>query len=224
MNPMTSPFMLMLPLYRSLQINCASARGVFLSEISRYTQHTAIPPPLRCLLSCSSTSLANMKLRILITYLAPLILMPRSLALSLPINTTVPLSLGNTVMCMTSDDPSSRPTTIDGCRPNLNWIRTLPNYRRIQDFQENWGPKLRFTGGLEKPPFTWHVLGSDCAVQVASGNPAVIDHFSFEQVRTLATDIIEECKLGGGKGWGHGGIAPIGRGLGWTVAVSGFVL
>lgn len=61
-------------------------------------------------------------------------------------------------------------------------------------------------------------------MRVASGNAATIDHFSIEQVRTLATDIIEECKLGGGKGWGHGGLAPIGRGLGWTVAVSGFAL
>lgn len=157
------------------------------------------------------------------TYLTPLILAPRSLTLYLPINTTVPLSMSNQIICL-APKPGRRTTTLDGCRPTLNWIRTLPNYRRIQDFLEGWGPKLPTKDGEQKPPFLWHVSRSECAVQVASGSPTLIDHFSFENVRSLATDIIEECKIGGGKGWGFGGIAPIGRGVGWRVTVSGFSL
>ncbi len=61
-------------------------------------------------------------------------------------------------------------------------------------------------------------------MHVASGDGAIIDHFSFEQVRALATDIIEECREGGGKGWGRGGGAPIGRGVGWVVAVGGYAM
>jgi len=61
-------------------------------------------------------------------------------------------------------------------------------------------------------------------VQVASGDATILDKFSFEQVRSLATDVVEECEEGGRKGWGLGGVAPIGRGVGWVVTVSGFAL
>ena len=55
-------------------------------------------------------------------------------------------------------------------------------------------------------------------MQIASGDPATVDAFSFEQARALALEILEVCKDHGG----FGGVAPIGRGVGWSVAVVGF--
>lgn len=44
-----------------------------------------------------------------------------------------------------------------------------------------------------------------------------MDAFSFEEVRRLATEIVEDCQdLGGRGGW-----SGIGRGVGWRVRVIG---
>lgn len=104
-------------------------------------------------------------------------------------------------------------TDVDGCRPTLNYFRTFPKYRVIQDFMEDRYPKLP-----SKPPYAVHHLNSNCAVQIASGDPLAIDDFSFEQARALATEILEVCQDHGG----YGGFAPIGHGVGWRVSVIGF--
>ncbi len=106
-------------------------------------------------------------------------------------------------------------TDVDGCRPTLNHFRTFPNYRRLQDFIEGRCPKLP-----SKPPYAVHQVQSTCAIQIYSGNPLTRDAFSFEQVRALATQILEDCQDPGG----YGGFAPIGRGVGWEVVVIGFKL
>ena len=106
-------------------------------------------------------------------------------------------------------------TDVDGCRPTLNYIRTFPNYRRVQDFMEERYPKIP-----SKPPYAIHHEGSNCALQIASDNPLTIDDFSFEQARALATEILEVCQDRGGRG----GFAPIGHGVGWRVCVIGFKL
>ena len=108
-----------------------------------------------------------------------------------------------------------QPTDVNGCRPTLNYIRSFPNYRLIQDFMEDRYPKLP-----SKPPYAVHHVHSNCAVQIASGSPYTIDDFSFEQARALATEILELCLDHGG----HGGFAPIGHGVGWRVAVIGWKL
>lgn len=59
-------------------------------------------------------------------------------------------------------------------------------------------------------------------MEIEAANPSVEDRFSFEQVRGLATDIVEDCQTKGG----FGGFASIGvkEGVGgWTVRVIGFV-
>ena len=138
--------------------------------------------------------------------------------ISLPTNGTTtppqpPAPIG-VIVCFERDQ-GFPPTDVDGCRPTLNYFRTFPNYRRIQDFMEDRYPKLP-----SKPPYAVHHKLSNCAVQIASGDPMIIDDFSFEQARALATEILEVCQDSGG----HGGTAPIGHGRGWKVSVIGFAL
>ena len=138
--------------------------------------------------------------------------------ISVPTNNTttpplLPAPVG-TIECFASGQ--GRPSTdVDGCRPTLNYFRTFAKYRVIQDFMEDRYPKLP-----SKPPYAVHHIHSNCAVQIASEDPYTLDTFSFEQARTLATEILEICQDHGG----HGGVAPIGHGIGWRVSVIGFKL
>jgi len=104
-------------------------------------------------------------------------------------------------------------TNVTSCRPTLNHFRTFPAYRKIQPFLENSLPKLP-----NKPPLIIYHKQSTCAVEIAASSPTIEDRFSFEQVRGLATEIVEDCQNKGG----FGGYAAIGRGEGWVVRVIGF--
>lgn len=64
----------------------------------------------------------------------------------------------------------------------------------------------------------FHVLRSDCVIQVAAGSPSAADYFSFKQVRDLAMDIIEYCQDHGG----HGGRTSIGVDSKFAVQVFAF--
>lgn len=59
--------------------------------------------------------------------------------------------------------------------------------------------------------------GSTCAIRIAVAHSDIVDYFSFSQVRRLVTDILAVCR--GTEGFG--GWAPVGNGIGWTVAVGG---
>lgn len=119
----------------------------------------------------------------------------------------------NEIKCYTPGD-GREPTTVDDCRPVLKFLRTLPNYRKVQDFMEDRSPKQP-----SKPPYIWHTEDSNCAIQIASGNPLAVDWFSFEEARALATEILEACQAHGGLG----GYAPIGEyRTGWDVKVVGY--
>ena len=109
----------------------------------------------------------------------------------------------------------SKMTDVDGCRPTLNYFRSFPNYRLVQEFIEHRKPKLP-----SKPPYAVHHVLSNCAVQIAPDNPGDVDKFSFERARALATEILETCVDHGGRG----GTAPIGRDNGWRVTVIGYGL
>lgn len=108
-------------------------------------------------------------------------------------------------------------TDIDGCRPTLNILKRLPNYKRVQDFIEYRIPK-----DPGPPPYTWHYVASSCVVRTASMDPMARDAFSFEGVRALATEIIEYCG-DHGRG-GSGGFARIGHASRFQVQVFGFKL
>lgn len=104
-------------------------------------------------------------------------------------------------------------TTLDGCRPSLNEIRTFPRYHKKQDFvRERW-PKEP-----HRPPYLVHNEGSDCSIKIDTSDAREAEIFSFEQARQLATDILEECAS-----TGVGGATPIGRAVGWYVQVIGAV-
>ncbi|KAL8784238.1 MAG: hypothetical protein Q9195_009117 [Heterodermia aff. obscurata] len=79
-------------------------------------------------------------------------------------------------------------TTVATCRPTLNVLKTFPFYRRIQDFQESRSPTIP-----DKPPLYIYARLSDCALELASGRPDLVDRFSYEMVRQKATDLVEEC-------------------------------
>lgn len=102
--------------------------------------------------------------------------------------------------------------TVDGCRPTLNEIRTFPRYRVTQYFEDNKWPKEPTT-----PPFMLHHYQSDCIVRLGTNDPRKTDRFSYYQFREIATEIVESCHDFGSLG----GVAPIGRGVGWTVRVLG---
>lgn len=50
-------------------------------------------------------------------------------------------------------------------------------------------------------------------IRIASADAEIEDRFSWEMVRSVATGIVEDCE------WG--GVAGIGKGGAWTVAVLG---
>lgn len=116
------------------------------------------------------------------------------------ISLTIPHGYSRTsILCFKAAE-GRETTSIDGCRLTLNRIRRLPNYRLKQDFQEGRNPREP-----SKPPYIFHEEGSDCAIQLASGSDTIVDKFSFEQVRSLATDILEDCQTFGG----YGGVALV---------------
>ena len=106
--------------------------------------------------------------------------------------------------------PNRPRTSIDGCRPTLNYIKTFPNYRKQQAFLEDWWPKEP-----SLPPYAVHHEASNCAVKISSFDARKPDRFSFADVRTLATQILEDCEAG------YGGIGIVGTTRMWTVAVIG---
>ena len=106
----------------------------------------------------------------------------------------------------------TEPPTFAGCRPTLNEIHHFPKYRRIQRFENDKWPKEPSV-----PPFSIHHHASNCLVLIATLNPSVTDRFSFEQVKGIAQDIIEQCSPTGCLG----GVSPIGSRVGWTVTVYG---
>ena len=61
----------------------------------------------------------------------------------------------------------------------------------------------------------FHVLQSDCVIQVAAASPSATDYFSFKQVRDLAMEVIEYCQDHGG----HGGRTGIGVDANYAVQV-----
>ena len=129
--------------------------------------------------------------------------------ISVPTNSTNAIGV---IECFTFSR-GRKTTNVSGCRPTLNYFRGFPNYRKIQDFMEDRYPKNPY-----KPPYSVHQTQSNCAIQIASENPTIIDDFSFEQARALAIEILEVCEDHGS----YGGVAPIGHGVGWTVSVIGF--
>lgn len=133
----------------------------------------------------------------------------------LPSNVTasLPSTLSSTGIFCYEYMPGRETTYIDGCRPTLNSLRSFPRYRTVQYFQEGRYPKEP-----SKPPYLLHTNDSTCALQISCGTAGITDKFSFEQARALATDIVEDCQKQGG----YGGVARIGRGIGWSVKVIGY--
>ena len=71
------------------------------------------------------------------------------------------------------------------------------------------------------PPYIWHDPETSCRVEIIADNPLLIDKFSFEQARSLATEIVQDCQDMGC----FGGESIIGvEKVGWMVRVMGIKL
>jgi hypothetical protein len=87
----------------------------------------------------------------------------------------------------------------------------------MQEFKEDRLPNL--PGGIT-PPLLIGAEDTTCEVVIEARLAGIVEEFSFEQARTLATSIIEECSSEGEPG--YGGESPIGRKLeGWVVRAKG---
>lgn len=103
-------------------------------------------------------------------------------------------------------------TTLETCLPSLTTLGQFPNSRQIQQFLSYRYPEKPYP-----PPLTVWEPGSTCAIRIAATDPDLVDYFSFNQVRRLATEILGVCRDDGGVG----GSAPLGNELGWSVQVIG---
>lgn len=114
-------------------------------------------------------------------------------------------------------------TSVEGCRSTLNYLRTIHTYRVRQAFQKDKSPKIAIQTHEGRdilcPPFRFHSVKSDCALQVDTVIEDAIDVFSFQEVRARALEILEECQDEGG----YGGIGVLGQKKGWEVQVVGYL-
>ncbi|KAL8856632.1 MAG: hypothetical protein Q9178_006788 [Gyalolechia marmorata] len=117
-------------------------------------------------------------------------------------------------------DPDRTRTTVEGCRATLNHLKTIPNWKQPRQFETNKSPVIPATRPGARPiapPFLFHVVGSDCVLEIDTVIPNAIDRFSFEQARALAQNLLDDCQDFGG----FGGFTDLGRGVGWQVTVLG---
>ena len=116
--------------------------------------------------------------------------------------------------------PHRSKTNVDGCRPSLNELKQIYKWKVRQVFLEGQKPKIKIPSDpvVRAPPFYIHHAESDCMLAIA-GEEGIKDEFSFEDVRSAATEILEECSSDGP---GLGGASQLGSQNGWIISVSGF--
>ena len=111
--------------------------------------------------------------------------------------------------------------TVDDCRDTLRLIRQMPNYRRVQEFERHKRPLIPEEGSraFQTPPFLIAPDLTKCGLEIRDVIPGLIDKFSFEQVKELAQDIVEECNSPGKPG--HGGQCSLGQNNRWMIRIFG---
>ena len=116
---------------------------------------------------------------------------------------------------------SRLPITVADCRDTLKIVRSMPDYRRVQEFQRQKKPLIPEEGRrrFRTPPFLFNAEDTLCGLEISDKFGGVIDKFSFEQVRNLAQDIVEECNAPGKPG--YGGQWSIGEKGYWQIRVFG---
>lgn len=109
--------------------------------------------------------------------------------------------------------PGRNTPTITGCKPTLDKLKLIPEWKRPLLFKMDKWPKPPLN-----PPIYVHARGSNCDVIITCPDCNVEGYFSFEQVRRVAYDVVETCQdvehSAGGKG-------RLGDGRGWVVEVMG---
>lgn len=104
-------------------------------------------------------------------------------------------------------------TTIASCRQTLRMMSTFKPRYQEQEFTMGSKPKQP-----HPPPFGFHAFDSDCIIEIYSSYLTVSDRFSWEQVRVLAQQILQDCQ---DQGLSAGGRASIGNDIGWQVVAHG---
>ncbi|MDI1487982.1 MAG: hypothetical protein OHK93_007256 [Ramalina farinacea] len=114
------------------------------------------------------------------------------------------------------------PTSISSCRPTLRSITQYPSYRSRQTFFI--GPTRRYPKLPSEPPYHITEPSDSCKIDVYSSKDQVTALFSFQDVRNMATEILQHCE---DYGTGKGGVSRIGQMAEkqqsefWMVAVRG---
>lgn len=137
--------------------------------------------------------------------------------------TTLSVPLATHRITCFRENPGRTRTTVEGCRPTLNHLKTIPNWKQPQQFEMHISPRvpaMRPGAPPIAPPFIWHVVGSNCILEIDTIQPNVVDRFSFEQARALAQNVLDYCQDFGG----FGGFTDLGRWVGWQVTVLGLAL
>ena len=131
-------------------------------------------------------------------------------------NYTIPQTPTNSITCFDFGPLTHRKTSLHGCKDTLRQIRQFDDFKRIQEFLERMRPLKP-----DKPPYYLASRDATCSVEIASHEqPTVADRFSFEQVKLLAQDILQDC--GDEEEVSYGGEAHIGPKMVWKVAVRGW--
>lgn len=91
-------------------------------------------------------------------------------------------------------------TDVNGCRPSLNKLRTFKDYAVKQDFVIGDYPRPRFP---HPPPYYIHPYPSTCNLTIVGHFQGQRTWFSFKDVRTRATEIVQHCmdESKGAGGW-----------------------
>ena len=112
-----------------------------------------------------------------------------------------------TIYCRTTGDGR---TSIDTCRPTLDSLKDLPDFRRKQLFKMN--PPVSSPREPHVPPYYFNTDAGDCVIVVEVRSPPphrpeeFLAWFSWRDVRAVATKILDRCDDLTGKG----GMAGIG--------------
>ena len=117
--------------------------------------------------------------------------------------------------------PTRMAVTVNDCREAFRIIRSMPNYRRVQEFERKKKPLIPVEGRREfrAPPFLIAPEDTKCALEINDIMPGFVDKFSWEQVKELGQDILEECNSPGMPG--YGGQSRIGENNRWKVRIFG---
>ena len=96
--------------------------------------------------------------------------------------------------------PEMLPTSVDGCRSTLNSMKRYQDYARQQTFFLAPPGGRGYPRYPSEPPYSITLPEGDCNIIVTTTDQRLSGSFSWKEVRSLTTDILEYCMAKGGTG------------------------